>query len=313
MPQPAIVIKDLVKVFHEHAASPIRALDGLSLNIDQGEIFGLLGKNGAGKTTLLRVLTTLIRPTSGTVSVCGIDVVQMPNEVRKNICVVLQESAVELYLSVVDNLFTYGRFQGLQRAAMVTTIGPLMELFGLSEYSDRKVIDLSGGLRRRVQVAKVFMVDKPVVFLDEPTTGMDPISKRATLDAIREQARRGRTVVLTTHVLHEAEELCERIAILDRGKCIASGDIQTIKRLASPGFEITITFEQLTQPVLDQLHSLPLLKLSSKAQTVEMSVRGNDFSVLESLARICVSSKVLNLEVTGASLEDVFLELLGAP
>ncbi len=311
MSQPAILVNNLVKVYRERTASPVRALDGLSLRVEEGEIFGLLGRNGAGKTTLLRVLTTLIRPTSGDVSVCGHDVVRASNEVRRNICVVLQETAVELYLSVQDNLQTYGRFQGISRTQRSTVLGPLMEQFGLAEHANRKVIDLSGGLRRRIQVAKVFMVDRPVVFLDEPTTGMDPISKRATLDAIREQARKGRTIVLTTHLLHEAEELCDTIAILDRGKSVATGDLQAIKNLVSPGFDVSITFERLSEKILEELRRLPSMKFATRGNTVEMTVRGTDGPLLQSLGRIAAMEKVLDLEVTGASLEDVFLELLG--
>ena len=156
----------------------------------------------------------------------GLDVVRRSLEVRSSICVVLQENAVEVFLSVEDNLRTYARFHSIPRGGDPRRSGRVMEQFGLGEHRKQKVIDLSGGLKRRVQVAKVFMVDKPVVFLDEATTGMDPINKRATLDAIRDQARQGRTIVLTTHILQEAEELCDRIAIIDRGSVVALGDPQ---------------------------------------------------------------------------------------
>jgi ABC-2 type transport system ATP-binding protein len=311
MADSTIIVDNLVKVYRETSTAPVRALDGISLRINKGDIFGLLGKNGAGKTTLLRILTTLIRPTSGSASICGHDILAEPNEVRKNICVVLQEQAAELYLSVEDNLATYARFQGLPPEATRQKIDSVIAQFGLAEQRNRKVIDLSGGLRRRVQVAKVFLVDRSVVFLDEPTTGMDPINARATLEALREQARRGRTIVLTTHLLHEAEELCDTIAIIDRGKCIAGGDLQAIRALASPGFNIAVTFDSLTPDVLERIRLLAPEKMTHEGNSIEMFVRGKDYSILEAISGLASLSTILRVEVTGASLEDVFLELLG--
>ena len=311
LPENAIVVDNVVKVYGEKTSTPIRAIDGLTLAVKRGEIFGLLGRNGAGKTTLLRILTTLVLPTSGNVSLLGIDVRKHPYEVRKNICAVLQENAVELYLSVMDNLSTYARFHSMPKSEIKRRAERAIEQFDLGDCRNQKLIDLSGGLKRRVQVAKVFMVDKPVVFLDEATTGMDPISKRTTLDAIREQARRGRTVFLTTHMLQEAEELCDTITIIDKGKCVASGDLQTIKSFASRAFDISITFESLNEAVLAELKTLPLLKLSHKHNTVEMCVKEADRSALDIVNRFAAQYPIVHFEVTSASLEDVFLELLG--
>jgi len=307
----AISVSDLVKVYHPRSGPPVRALDGLTLEVRRGEIFGLLGKNGAGKTTLLRILTTLAPPTSGSVSVLGLDVVRQGLEIRKKLCVVLQENAVELYLSVADNLTTYARFHSIPAIEARTSAERVMHQFGLTEYRNQKVIDLSGGLKRRVQVAKVFMVDKPIVFLDEATTGMDPINKRATLDAVRGQARIGRTIFLTTHILEEAEELCDTIAIIDRGRCIASGGLPTIKSMIPGAFDVSITFATLPEETLHEIRLLPLLKCSQARSTVEARVRGDDFSTLEALAGLARRSQVIHFEVRSATLEDVFVELLG--
>ncbi len=307
----AISVSDLVKVYHPRTGPPVRALDGLTLEVRRGEIFGLLGRNGAGKTTLLRILTTLTPPTSGSVSVLGLDVGREGFEVRKNLCVVLQENAVELYLSVADNLATYARFHSVPATEMPARTERVMDQFGLTEYRNQKVIDLSGGLKRRVQVAKVFMVDKPIVFLDEATTGMDPINKRATLNAVRDQARIGRTIFLTTHILEEAEELCDTIAIIDRGRVIASVGLSKIKSMIPGAFEVSITFESLTEETLQEIRRLPLLKCSTIRNTVEARVQGNDFSTLETLAGLARRSKVIHFEVRSATLEDVFVELLG--
>ena len=308
---PAILARDLVKVYAPRSASPVRALDGLSLEVRRGEIYGLLGRNGAGKTTLLRVLTTLTRPTSGAVTVMGHDVLARPLEVRRSLCAVLQENAVELFLSVRDNLAIYARFHGIPRGEIGPRADRALEQFGLAEHAQKKVIDLSGGLKRRVQVAKVFMVDKPLIFLDEATTGMDPINKRAALDAIREQARRGRTVFLTTHILQEAEELCDTITIIDRGRVVASGDLPAIKRLASGMYDVSVTFDLLTDDILEDFRRLRPARLERKGNTLEASVRGPQGPLLELVSRCAASNRVLHFEVASASLEDVFLDLLG--
>ncbi|MFN0156444.1 MAG: ABC transporter ATP-binding protein [Bacteroidota bacterium] len=310
MANPVIDISNVVKVYKGKNAAQVRALDGLSLQVNQGEIFGLLGRNGAGKTTLLRILTTLITPTSGAVRILGMDIGKDALEIRRNICVVLQENAVELFLSVSDNLDTYARFHSISAPARRRRVDQAIEQFGLGEYRNQKVIDLSGGLKRRVQVAKVFMVDKPIIFLDEATTGMDPINKRATIDAVRDQTRKGRTIFLTTHILQEAEELCDTIAIIDRGKLIKSGDIHTIKSLASSALNVTMTFETLTDELLAAFNSLSHTKLEPKNNTIQMTVTGHEAEALELIARISRTNKLLHFEASSATLEDAFFEVL---
>ncbi len=304
-------VQDLVKIYRETSRNPVRALDGLSLEVRKGEILGLLGKNGAGKTTLLRILTTLIQPTGGTAEVCGLNVVTDPYRVRQSICAVLQENAVDTFLSVLDNLTTFGRFHSIPQREILSRAESVMAQFGLDEYRHQTVIDLSGGLKRRVQVAKVFMVDKPVVFLDEATTGMDPVNKRATLEAIRQQAQQGRTILLTTHILQEAEELCDRIAIVDHGRCIAIGDLAMIKSMAVQVCDVTVAFKQMKPAILETARSFPHLKLHTTHTTLEMSIKTPDvsaFALLDALSRV---EPIVHFEVTSASLEDVFLELLG--
>jgi ABC-2 type transport system ATP-binding protein len=308
---PAIETENLVKIYRAKSAHPVRALDCLSLSVKQGEIFGLLGENGAGKTTLLRILTTLLRPTSGRATLMGLDVEQSPYDVRKRICAVLQENAVEVFLSVEDNFATYARFHSIPRHEIGAAADRVIAQFGLGEFRKQKVIDLSGGLKRRVQVAKVFMIDKPVVFLDEATTGMDPINKRGTLGAIREQARQGRTILLTTHMLDEAEELCDTIAIIDRGSVVAVGDPDRIKSLGSAIVEIHVTYESLDEGALAELSRLPLLKAERRHSTLDLSVNSKLISPFEVIQKVGQLGKVLSFEVNSGSLEDAFIELLG--
>lgn len=308
---PAIEAVALVKIYHENSASPVRALDALSLTVAQGEIFGLLGQNGAGKTTFLRILTTLTRPSLGRASLLGLDVIRNGYDVRQKICAVLQENAVELYLSVEDNLDTYARFHSISRSDIPRRSARAIEQFGLGEHRKQKVIDLSGGLKRRLQVAKVFMVDKPVVFLDEATTGMDPISKRATLDAIRDQARQGRTILLTTHRLEEAEELCDTIAIIDRGSLVAVGNPNTIKSLGSAAVDIRVTYGALTEDALSKLSRIPHTRLERRHTTLEICIDAHRVSPFKVLSEIAKLGTVVSFEVSSGSLEDAFMELLG--
>ena len=229
----AIRVDNLRKTFHARGKGAVAAVDGLSFSVPEGQIFGLLGPNGAGKTTTLRILTTLIRATSGVAEVAGIDVSRDPLAVRRRIVVVLQESAAEIFLTVRDNLLTFGRFHGLRGADLKSRVERAMENFGLTQDASRKAMDLSGGFRRRIQVAKALLVNTPVVFLDEFSTGMDPILKRSVMELLREEARRGRTIVLTTQILGEAEALCDDILIINHGREVVRGDVNTIKALST--------------------------------------------------------------------------------
>ena len=253
MPEAAIRVHNLVKLYARRGQPTVRAIDRLTFDVARGSIFGLLGPNGAGKTTLLRVLSTLARPTSGAASVLGHDVAGAPLEVRRRISVVIQETAVELFLTVRDNLGTFARFHGLRDAEIRTRAERVLEDFGLTSEAHRKVQDLSGGFRRRVQVAKVFMVDTPVVFLDEFSTGMDPILKRSVMEKLRREAAAGRTIVLTTQILGEAEELCDDILILNRGRQAARGDLHTLKLLSQGVYDVTVTFDRLPPGIEDEL------------------------------------------------------------
>jgi ABC-2 type transport system ATP-binding protein len=229
----ALRVENLTKSFHRRGAPPVEALQGLTFSVPSGHIFGLLGPNGAGKTTTLRILTTLIRATSGKAEVAGVDVQRDPLGVRKRIVVVVQESAAEIFLTVRDNLLTFGRFHGLRGPELKRRADEVMEQFGLTQDASRKAMDLSGGFRRRIQVAKALLVNTPVMFLDEFSTGMDPILKRSVMELLREQARQGRTIVLTTQILQEAESLCDDILIIKGGREIARGDVPTIKALSA--------------------------------------------------------------------------------
>jgi ABC-2 type transport system ATP-binding protein len=313
MSEPAIRVHNLVKLYARRGQPTVRAIDSLTFDVARGSIFGLLGPNGAGKTTLLRVLSTLAQPTSGAASVLGHDVVAAPLEVRRRISVVIQETAVELFLTVRDNLGTFARFHGLRRDEIRARAERVLEDFGLAPEAHRKVMDLSGGFRRRVQVAKVFMVDTPVVFLDEFSTGMDPILKRSVMEKLRRAAAAGRTIVLTTQILSEAEELCDDILILNHGRQAARGDLHTLKLLSQGVYDVTVTFDRLPPGIEAELAARRPIRLSITQNTVEVTLKEDDGGILAVVGALARRGRVLRLEVGGASLEDIFVELTKEP
>jgi ABC-2 type transport system ATP-binding protein len=310
MSHAALRVEHLVKVFgRRFGAAGVPAINDLSFTVERGVIFGLLGPNGAGKTTTLRILTTLVRPTSGHASVLGYDVVRQPTQVRQRIVVVIQEHAAELLLSVRDNLLTFARFHGLTGAEIRRRADRIMDDFGLTPEATRKVQDLSGGYRRRVQVAKVFMVDTPIVFLDEFSTGMDPILKRSVMEQLRRAANGGRTIVLTTQVLSEAEELCDDILIIDKGRQIARGDLNALKLLTERVYEVTVTFDRAPGDLEPVLAGYQPLRVRASQNTVHVAVKDEESRVLELVTALAAHGRMLRIEINSASLEDIFIEL----
>jgi ABC-2 type transport system ATP-binding protein len=306
---PAIELENLVKVYAKRGRTPVTAVNGLTFAVERGQIFGLLGPNGAGKTTTIKVLTTLLLPTSGTARVLGFDVTTHPLDVRKQICVVVQENAIELHLSVRNNFRVFGRFHGLSTAEIERRTDRVSELFDLSSHLNERGLDLSGGLKRRVQVAKTFLIDKPIVFLDEATTGMDTFNKRTTLQAIREETRKGRTIVLTTHLLDEAEALCDSVAIMNHGSLIAQGTVEGVKGAGLRLLSLSLSFEVLTDSILELLRSHNPTSIEIRNSTVEITVR-EEATALDILAAVRRKGRLLHFEIASASLEDVFVQLL---
>ena len=304
----AIVVQNLAKMFSARGRT-IRAVDDLSFSVRRGSIFGLLGPNGAGKTTTLRIMTTLARPSAGSVAVLGYDVVRAPLEVRRRIGVVIQEQAADLLLNVRDNLLTFARFHGSAGPAVRARAEQVMAQFGIDAVADRKVQDLSGGVRRRVQVAKMFMIDVPIVFLDEFTSGMDAILKRSVMDMLRAQAAGGRTIVLTTQILTEAEELCDDILIISQGKQVAHGSLQALKQLVGRLQEVRVVFDKVPDALPSILAGYGAERVTVLDNTVQLQLRDEEPRVLELVAALARHGRIQHLEIGGASLEDVFVQL----
>lgn len=305
----AIAVRNLVKEFHRNGTPSFRAVDGISFDVEQGSIFGLLGPNGAGKSTTIKILTTLLQPTAGTARVNGFDIVMQSIDVRNSICVVIQENAVDTYLTVKNNFLTFGKFHGLTRKETELRSARVIELFGLKEILHQRAMDLSGGMKRRLQVAKMFFIDKPIVFLDEATTGMDTFNKRATIAAIKEESVRGRTIVLTTHMLDEAEELCDSIAIINHGKIIAGGTTNDVKKMGLEMFYLSLKVKETTKELQDALAALHPIKMETKENDIALTIR-DQTSALNILSLLQSKGLLLNFEMSSASLEDVFVALL---
>lgn len=306
----AIEVQDLQKVYRTSNGEVVRALDGVSFQVPQGRIYGLLGPNGAGKSTLVKILSTITPLTSGSAAVLGFDVARQPLAARQQLAVVLQQTATENLLTVRDNLLIYAYLHGVKSQAAQQRLQAVVEEFELGTQLRDTVQELSLGTKRRIQVAKIFMLDAPVIILDEATTGMDPLMKRRVMDRLRAEARQGRTILLTTQVLSEAEELCESIMILDRGRSMASGTLPELRKLSTHMFRVNLLFANTNGELVSKLEALQPVKLDVDGNTVEMVFQGEEASLLGRLADISRETPILQFEVRGPTLEEIFITLM---
>ncbi|MCW4028699.1 MAG: ABC transporter ATP-binding protein [Candidatus Bathyarchaeota archaeon] len=218
MNESAITINNLTKKYEDKLA-----VDHLNLEVAKGELFGLLGPNGAGKTTAISILCGLIKPTSGSAQICGLDVLHDTQKVKELIGVCIQETAIYPYLSGKENLELFGNLYGLDKKTIRQRTNLLLSKVGLENEAKRVTGKYSGGMKRRLSLALALIHDPQIAFLDEPTVAMDPQSRHAVWDFIKEQKAQGKTIILTTHYMEEAEELCDRVGVIDHGKLLALG------------------------------------------------------------------------------------------
>lgn len=286
----------------------VAAVDGIDLSVERGRIFGFLGPNGAGKSTTIKMLTTLIPPSSGSLSILGIDARRDPLGVRRRIGVVLQQPSYETSLSVERALDTYGMMWNVPRRVRRERISTLLDEFDLQGIRRKSVDDLSIGQRRRVQVAREFIHDMDLLFLDEPTVGLDTAARRSLLDYLKAKARGGLTILYTTHVLSEAEYICDDIAIINRGHIAEISTPENLKRKF--GREKTITIHvSPTDDVAPLLAGTPGCRVGRDAVTVLPPAEESLLLVLETLHSNGVH--VRDLTVESISLEDIFLRVVG--
>jgi daunorubicin resistance ABC transporter ATP-binding subunit len=299
---PSIEARDLTKHFGD-----LVAVNHLSLSVSPGEIFGLLGRNGSGKTTTVRMLTTLLRPTSGAASVAGFDVVTHPDDVRRSSGVTLQDAALDPNMTGREHLNLIGRLLLFGKREAATRSTEILEAFGLSDAADRPIGTYSGGMQRRLDIATALFSRPPVLFLDEPTTGLDPQSRRALWDEILRLRAEGTTVLLTTQYLEEADQLADRIGVIDGGKLIAGGTPRELR--AAHGLRtITIPGEHHFTTLVVAV-SAGAVRARDGLTIIEVPPEA---SIDEALAQVrSVAGTLEDITVTKASLEDVFVHLTG--
>jgi ABC-2 type transport system ATP-binding protein len=290
-----------------------QALAGVDLAVPAGSILGVLGPNGAGKTTAVRILTTLATPDRGRATVAGYDILTKANDVRRNIGVAAQDATLDGSLTGRQNLSLIGELSRLGRAASRTRATELLERFELTFAADRITKGYSGGMRRRLDLAASLMTRPPVLFLDEPTTGLDPTSRQRVWDVIRELVGEGVTVLLTTQYLEEADSLADQIVVIDHGRVIAQGTPRQLKE-ASEGARLVVT---LSAPHADALSALqPLVvgrvHISDDGRQLDAAVDGSP-GLATVVVRALDAAGILvdNIEVRPPSLDDVFFSLTG--
>ena len=303
----AIQANNLVKKYGE-----VIALDGLSLEVEQGTVFGLLGPNGAGKTTTVRVLTTLLSPDSGSAIVDGVDVLKDPVHAREIMGLSGQNASVDENLTGIENLIMLGRLFRLPKKEAVIRANDLLERFNLNDAAKRIVKTYSGGMRRRLDLAASLIAKPNILFLDEPTTGLDPRSRLMMWDVIQNLVNEGTTVLLTTQYLEEADQLAKKIAVIDKGKVIAQGSADELKtQVGGERIEVVVSSTQ-TQAAAQALQSMSSGKVVVEDDHVQVPVSGGGVKVVEAVRALDIAKiEIKEIQLRRPTLDDVFLSLTG--
>ena len=289
------------------------AANGIDLNIESGQVFGFLGPNGAGKSTVIKLLTTLIQPTKGKASILGIDSRKSPLEIRKKIGVVLQQPSYEPTLSVEKSLAKYGMMWNVDSRTIKNRTEELLSSFELQDIRKKRNEDLSIGQRRRVQVAREFMHDMELLFLDEPTVGLDPSARRKLLDFLKNKVKEtGLTIFYTTHVLTEAEYLCDNIAIINKGKIITVASPQELKKKFGHEKTIQIHISGKDHSLGDLLKDIPDCKIEFNTGTIITIQSSNSEVVLMNVLKILNHNDIVieDLSAMPTNLEEIFLKVV---
>ena len=310
MSQFAVEATKIVRTFHD---GNFRALDEVSLQVPTGEVFGLLGPNGSGKTTMVRILSTVLSMTEGSATVAGFDVRRQPGEVRSNIGLAGQFAAVDDNLTGFENLRMVGRLNHLEKPVAVKRSRELLDQFGLSDAANRLAKTYSGGMRRRLDLAAALVASPPILFLDEPTTGLDPQSRQDLWGIIENLVEGGTTVLLTTQYLEEADRLAKQLVVLDHGKIIAEGTSSQLKSrlgntVLSMAFASTADAERAVTLIADISSKPP----NVEGTVVELTVDDGPAAAAAALRRVDVDGiELTGLQLREPSLDDVFLNLTG--
>ncbi len=306
-----VAVEGLRKVYE--GRQRVVAVDGINLNVGEGELFGLLGPNGAGKTTSISICTTRALPTSGRVTIAGVDVVAHPALARRSIGVVPQYNTLDRACTIAENISFHCLYFGFSSAAAKARTAELLELFHLSERAGAYPSQLSGGLAQRVQIARAIAHRPKVLFLDEPSAGLDPQSRIAMWEAVRSLKDQGLTVVLTTHYMEEADELCDRVAIIDHGRILVEDTPSALKSSVGAQRMYLLRLRRQNgkadlQTTLEQIDGVT--KVESTSEGVRVLAHGSD-GVLPEVLAAAGAFGLADLSITETSLETVFIELTG--
>ena len=305
----SVIAQHLTKTYRN---GEVRALDDLSLDVEEGTVLGVLGPNGAGKTTTVRILATLLKPDSGSATVAGIDVMKHPDKVRELIGLSGQYAAVDETLTGWDNLVIFGRLYHLGKSASIKRADELLERFSLTDSARRPIKTYSGGMRRRLDLAASLIVQPKVLFLDEPTTGLDPRGRQEMWQVIQELVKGGVTLLLTTQYLEEADQLADEIAVIDHGKVIARGTSDALKKqVGGERLEITVESADIakTQEIVSRIS---ISAIHTDIRTISAPVTTGSIALMDAL-RSLDEAKIhpLDISLKRPSLDDVFLSLTG--
>jgi len=296
-----IAVRALTKTYGK-----IRAVDGLDLDIEKGEIFGLLGPNGAGKTTTIGMLCTVVRPTSGSATLAGHDIVKAPAAVRRSVGIVFQDPTLDTTLTGRENLILHSMLYGIPKGLREKRIDEILKLVDLKERADDVTRQYSGGMRRRLELARGLLHRPAVLFLDEPTLGLDPQTRARTWEYIKKMAKEEKTtVVLTTHYMEEADQVCDRVGIIDHGKIIAIGRPEALKEKMG-GYLVVL---KVKNPPIEKIKALKYVKdVKEDGDTIGVTMEAAHIHLPELLNIVqgveCVETRV-------PTLNDVFLKLTG--
>ena len=290
----------------------IKAVDDIVLSVKPGQVFGFLGPNGAGKSTTIKLLTTLIPPSNGSLTILGVDAIKNPLEIRHKIGVVLQQPSYEPTLSVEKSLDKYGMMWNVPKNERKKRMEQLLKDFDLVEIRKKRNEDLSIGQRRRVQVAREFMHDMDLLFLDEPTVGLDPSARRKLLDYLKNKVKTGLTIFYTTHILTEAEYLCDEIAIIDKGKIITVDSPEALKNKFGKEKTIKIHLLEKTPKISNLLEGIPDCKINFESGTNIVIHSEQSELVLLKILKILNDNniEIEDLSAIPINLEEIFLKMV---